>query len=378
MDIKNLDNTYVAHTYGREDIVIESGKGSLLYDENGKEYIDLGSGIAVNIFGAADEEHMAAVNAQLQKIAHTSNLYYTRPCAELAELLCEKSGMKKVFFGNSGAEANECAIKVARKYSHDKYGDGRNVILTLNNSFHGRTVTTLSATGQDHFHQHFFPFTEGFRYGIDTIDEPDVCAVMLEIVQGEGGVNAVPEETLELIAKKAAEKDILVIVDEVQTGLGRTGSFFAYMDTPLKPDIVTSAKGLGGGLPIGAALFGEKTENVLNPGDHGSTFGGNPAVAAGAVSIIKRIDDALMADVRRKSDIVFSMLENAEGVESVTGKGLMIGIKGVRPAAEMKKELLEKGVIVLTAKDKLRLVPALNIPEELLIKAAEKILEVLK
>lgn len=371
MDTKELDNQYVAKAYNRFDVVLTSGKGATLYDENGKKYIDFGAGIGVNAFGCADEKWIKAVEEQLGKVQHTSNLYYTEPCARLAKLLCEKSGMKKVFFGNSGAEANEGAIKFARKYSFDKYGEGRSTIITLKNSFHGRTITTLAATGQDSFHTVFGPFTQGFKYcpandveALKNMATDDVCAIMFECIQGEGGVNNLDNDFVQAAAEIAKEKDILLVVDEVQTGNGRTGKYFAYQNFGIKPDIVTTAKGLGGGLPIGAVLFGEKLKDTVAPGTHGSTFGGNPVVAAGACSIVERIDDEFLEKVREKSEYIRSFLANVKGVKSITGMGLMLGVETEKSAAEVANECLAAGLLVLTAKTKIRLLPPLNISEE--------------
>ena len=383
-DLISTDKQYVANTYNRFPIELVSGKGSRVYDKDGKEYIDMGSGIGVTAFGIADNEWVSAVSEQAAKLQHMSNLYYTEPCAKLAQLLCEKTGLKKVFFANSGAEANECAIKVARKYAAEHKGDDCYTIVTLNNSFHGRTITTLAATGQDHFHKLFKPLTAGFVHtpanDIEalkkTVEENNVAAVMFECVQGEGGVIALEETFVKAIADLAKEKDFLIIVDEVQTGNGRTGKFYGYMNYGITPDIVTTAKGLGGGLPIGAALLGSKVENVLGFGDHGSTYGGNPVCAAGAFSILSRIDNALLADVTKKSEYIFKELEGASGIESVSGMGLMIGIKTVKPASDIVKSAIEKGVLCLTAKDKVRLLPALNIPFEDLQKAIKIIKEV--
>ena len=377
--ITSLDKTYVAGTYGRFPVELVSGKGSILTGSDGKQYIDLGSGIGVTSFGIADETWLAAVTAQLNKLQHTSNLYYTEPCAKLAQALCEKTGMKKVFFSNSGAEANECAIKVARKNSAEKKGPQFHTIVTLKNSFHGRTLTTLSATGQDHFHELFQPLTPGFAYvtanDVDelkqTVAEIPTAGIMLECVQGEGGVVPLEAEFVKAAATLAQEQDIPLIVDEVQTGNGRTGKLYAYMHFGIQPDIVSTAKGLGGGLPIGATLMSEKVQNVLGPGDHGSTYGGNPVCCAGALTVINRLDDALLAEVQKKSDYVFSALEGAPGVESVKGLGLMIGIKTVKPAKEIVNACIQQGVLCLTAKDKVRLLPALNIPMETLKQAVE-------
>ena len=379
MNIKEKDKKYIANTYNRFDLQIVSGKGSLVYDENGKRYIDMGSGIGVTCFGISDDEWVSAVTDQLMKVQHMSNLYYTEPCAVLAEMLCNASGMRKVFFGNSGAEANECAIKVARKYAAEKKGNEYYNIITLVNSFHGRTVTTLAATGQDVFHKDFQPLTTGFLYTPANdfsamkkiIDENKVAAVMLECVQGEGGVNALEAEFLHSVADYCAEKDILLIVDEVQTGNGRTGEMYGYQNFGIKPDIVSTAKGLGGGLPLGATLLGEKVESVLGFGDHGSTYGGNPVACAGAISVIKRMDRAFLDSVKEKSRLVFDSLNGASGVESVSGLGLMIGIKTTKPAKEVVMKCMEKGVLCLTAKDKVRLLPALNISKELLCEAID-------
>lgn len=370
MNTKELDNQYVAHAYGRFDVALTKGQGSTLYDEDGKKYIDFGSGIGVTAFGINDPVWTKAVEEQLHRVQHTSNLYYTAPCAKLAQLLCEKSGMKKVFFGNSGAEANEGAIKFARKYSFDKYGAGRSTIITLVNSFHGRTITTLAATGQDSFHTVFDPFTPGFRYcpandieALQAAATDDVCAVLFECVQGEGGVNNLSPTFVNAIAKLAKEKDILIAVDEVQTGNGRTGTYFAYQQYGITPDIVTTAKGLGGGLPIGAVLFGEKLQDTMTPGSHGSTFGGNPVVAAGACSIVERIDDDFLHEVQRKSEKIRTALAKVKGVQSISGMGLMLGIETDKPAGEVAKACLANGLLILTAKTKLRLLPALNISD---------------
>lgn len=375
MTTKELDSKYIANTYARFPIVLDHGKGSLVWDTEGREYIDMGSGIAVNAFGLADEPWIAAVTAQLGKLQHSSNLYYTEPDALLAEQLCERTGMKKVFFANSGAEANECAIKCARKYAADKYGaDKRYKIVTLVNSFHGRTITTLAATGQDELHQDFQPLTDGFLYtpandcaALKALVESDdaIAAIMFELVQGEGGVTPLTQEFVDCIAEICAGRDILMVCDEVQTGNGRTGSLYAWMQYGIAPDIMSTAKGLGGGLPIGACLFGEKTEHTLTAGTHGSTFGGNPAVCAGALNILSRIDDALLAEVKVKSEYIKRALDGAPGVESVAGLGLMLGIKTTKPLNDVVAACRENGVLVLTAHGKMRLLPALNIPMEL-------------
>lgn len=383
MGIKELDQTYIAGTYNRFPVEIVSGKGSLAYDENGKEYIDMGSGIGVTSFGIADDIWQKAIIDQIGKVQHMSNLYYTSPCVKLAQLLCEKSGMKKVFFNNSGAEANETAIKAARKYSAGKKGEDCFTIVTLINSFHGRTLTTLAATGQENFHKLFTPLTPGFVHvaagDVDglkkTVAKEKIAGIMIECVQGEGGVIPLSEDFVKAVAAIAKEEDIPLIVDEVQTGNGRTGAFYSYMNFEIQPDIVSTAKGLAGGLPIGAVLLGEKVENIFGPGDNGSTFGGNPVSCAAAVSVVSRIDDALLAEVKEKSKYIFETLQGAKGIESVTGMGLMIGVKTEKPAAEVLKGCMERGVLCLTAKDKVRLLPALNIPMEVLKKAVDVIKE---
>lgn len=379
-EIKERDQKYVLGTYSRFDVEIVSGSGSCAVDSEGKKYIDMGSGIAVNTFGYADKEWVKAVTEQLSKLQHTSNLYYTEPCGELAELLCKKTGAKKVFFSNSGAEANECAIKTARKYAESRgVKDGK--IVTLRQSFHGRTLGTLAATGQDVFHKDFLPLCGGFLYAEPgntaelkkLIETENVIAVMFECIQGEGGVLPLEKEYVKDMERLAREKDILLIADEVQCGNGRTGAMYAYMNYGIVPDIVTTAKGLGGGLPIGATLFFDKTENVLKAGEHGSTFGGNPAVCAGAVSVVSRLNDALFEDVKRKSDYIFAELSGADGVKSVSGMGLMIGIETEKDASEVVKKCMENGVLVLKAKNKVRLLPPLNISDKELEKAVEVI-----
>lgn len=377
MNTKELDKAYVAGTYGRYDVAIKSGKGSTLIDEDGKEYIDFGSGIAVNTFGASDDVWKQAIISQLDKIQHTSNLYYNENGARLAQMLCEKTGMKKVFFSNSGAEANECAIKAARKYGTDKNPD-KNVIITLENSFHGRTITTLSATGQDVFHKNFTPFTGGFIHvpanNIETLNNEiteNVAAIMIEIVQGEGGVNTLSEEFLAEIERITTENDILLVIDEVQTGNGRCGKLYSYMNFDLTPDIVSTAKGLAGGLPMGATLLGEKLENTLSKGTHGSTFGANPICCAAAISNITRLTDEFLTDVMKKSTYIIETLKNVKGVKSVSGLGLMLGIETEKPAGEIIAKCIEKGLLVLSAKEKVRLLPPLNITEEELSKGLE-------
>ena len=378
-EIIKTDNEYVANTYARFPLVLKEGKGSLVYDETGREYIDMGSGIGVTAFGIADDEWQAAAAKQLGKRQHMSNLYYTEPCAELAKLLCAKTGMKKVFFANSGAEANECAIKTARKWGCENKGEEYSTIVTLVNSFHGRTITTLAATGQEHYHEDFGPLTPGFVYAeandLESVKklvaENKVCAVMFECVQGEGGVIPLTAQFVQGLAELAEKENFLLIADEVQTGNGRTGELYAYMNFGIKPDIVSTAKGLGGGLPLGACLMGEKTGNVLKFGDHGSTFGGNPVCCAGALSIISRIDGALLSQVKQKSEYIVDELSGADGVESVSGMGLMLGIKTKKPVKDVLNECMANGVLCLTAKDKLRLLPALNIPVDVLVRAVD-------
>ena len=383
MNIKELDNKYVASTYARFPICIVSGKGALAYDENGKEYIDLGTGIAVNTFGYSDTEWVKAVEAQLETLQHTSNLYYSEPCAKLAEILCNRTGMNKVFFSNSGAEANECAIKVARKYGEIKKGAEYTTIITLKDSFHGRTITTLAATGQDVFHKDFLPLTNGFVYAeknnIDNVkqllNENKCCAIMFEVVQGEGGVLPLDEAFLLELQKLAAEEEILLIADEVQCGNGRTGELYGYMNFNIKPDIVSTAQGLAGGLPMGATLLGSKVKDILGVSMHGSTFGGNPVCAAGALNIISRLDEDTLAGVKARSAYIFNELSNAKGIKSVSGLGLMIGIETERPASDIIDECRENGVLIIKAKQKVRLLPALNIDMDLLKKAINIIKE---
>ncbi len=386
MDIKQLDKEYIANTYARFPVQLVNGKGSLVYDETGKEYIDLGTGIAVNSFGVADGEWKKAVVEQLDKIQHTSNLYFNGPCALLAQKLCDRTGMKKVFFSNSGAEANECAIKAARKYGELKKGKDHFTVITLKNSFHGRTITTLSATGQDVFHEHFTPMTDGFAYAAANdiedakrlVKSHKCCGVMVELVQGEGGVMPLDKEYVKKLKALAEEEDLLFMVDEVQTGNGRTGTLYAYMQYGIEPDVVTTAKGLGGGLPIGATMLGEKVKDLFTPGLNGSTFGGNPVCAAGALNILNRIDEKLLGEVREKSEYVFRSLNGANGVKSVSGLGLMIGIESEKDASEVIANCIKRGVLVIKAKNKIRLLPALNIPWEQLEKAIEILKEELK
>ena len=382
MDIKQKDKKYVLGTYGRYDLLIVRGAGAECEDETGKKYIDLGSGIGVNALGYCDGGWIKAVEEQLETLQHTSNLYYTAPCALLAEALCERTGYKKVFFCNSGAEANEAAIKTARKYSFDKYGAGRDKIITLNKSFHGRTMATLTATAQEAMHNYFFPFNEGFVYCDKDIEEikkhKDVCAVMLEFIQGEGGVIPLNKDFAAQVYEYCAANDILFIADEVQTGVGRTGRFLCSEHYGIKPDITTLAKGLGGGLPIGAMLAGEKCEGVMGAGTHGSTFGGNPVVCAGGRYVLSRIDDKLLSEVKEKGEYIKSRLGGVKGVKSVSGLGLMLGIElEEKKAADVVKECISRGVIPLTAKDKVRLLPPLVITMEQLEKAVDVLARVI-
>lgn len=369
MNTQQLDHTYIANTYARYPVTIVRGKGSLVWDENGKEYIDLATGIAVNSFGVSDPAWVRAVTEQLCTVQHTSNLYFTAPDAQLAQLLCEKTGMKKVFFSNSGAEANECAIKAARKYAAEHKGPEYHTIITLKNSFHGRTITTLAATGQDVFHHDFLPLTEGFAYA-EANDLDDLkaqvaahkcAAIMIEVVQGEGGVIPLTQEFVKGAAQLAAAQDILLICDEVQTGNGRTGKLYSYQHFGILPDVVSTAKGLAGGLPMGACLLGEKTADVLTPGTHGSTFGGNPVCAAAALYVQDRLTDELMDEVAQKGEWVRAELTQLPGV-TVSGRGLMLGVESGKPAGALVSDLLSRGVVALTAKTRLRLLPPLTIP----------------
>lgn len=384
-EIKKLDNEYVCNTYNRFNVAFKCGNGSTLYDFNDKKYIDFSSGIGVNAFGVCDPVWAKAVMDQTNRLSHMSNLYYTLPQAQLAHLLCAKTGMKKVFFANSGAEANEGAIKTARKYSHDKYGENRSEIITLVNSFHGRTITTLKATGQDVFHKNFYPFTEGFVYAkANDIDDvlskinDKTCAIMMELVQGEGGVLPLEKEFVKNVEKIAKEKDLLLIIDEVQTGNGRTGYLYAYQGFDINPDIVTTAKGIGGGLPLGAVLFNASVEKVLGFGDHATTFGGNPIVCAGALTVIERLNDEFLNLVKQKGEYIKEFCKQIKNVESVSGMGMMIGVKTTKPARDVVSKCLENGLVVLTAKDKIRFLPPLNITIEELeegLKIFKKVVE---
>ena len=370
--IKELDNENIMHTYGRYDVCLTKGKGVYAYDDNGKKYIDVSSDIGVNSLGYCDDGWVKAVSEQAGTIQHISNYYYNKVAGVLAEKLTKATGLSKVFFGNSGAEANECAIKVARKYSFDKYGRGRDHIITLVNSFHGRTIATLSATGQDVFHNYFFPFVEGFDNAIandieslkNTITDK-TCAVMLETVQGEGGVNILDSEYLQQVRKICDEKDILLIVDEVQTGVCRTGKLYGYMHSGIKPDVVTSAKGLGGGLPIGVCMVNDKLKDVMGPSTHGTTFGSNPVVCAGANYIIDTVNTPeFIEEINKKGAYFKEKIEKIKGVKSVRQQGLMIGIEVEGNAGDIAKKCTENGLLVITAKTLLRMLPPLNIKYE--------------
>jgi len=383
MNTIDKDKTYVASTYNRFPVVLKEGSGSIVFDENGKKYIDLGTGIAVNTFGYSDKAWSEAVAKQASSLNHTSNLYYHEPCAKLAEMLCEKTGFKKVFFSNSGAEANECAIKAARKYAEDKKGADCYNIITLENSFHGRTITTLAATGQDKFHKLFTPLTEGFKHVkpgdketlASYIAEGNVAAVMFELVQGEGGVVPLDKEFVDFIVKICRENDVLVVCDEVQTGNGRTGKLYCYQNYGFMPDIISTAKGLAGGLPLGATLLGDKVKDVFGFGDHGSTFGANPICCAGALSILSRLNDDVLIGVREREQLIRDTLRDAKGISGIYGMGLMLGIEVSCGGPKLASALIEKGVLALTAKNRLRLLPALNIPKDTLIEALNIIKE---
>ncbi len=373
-EILEADHAFIMNTYGRLELVPESGHGAKITDKNGRTYVDFTSGIGVNIFGWNDGEWKKAVKDQLDRFQHVCNYYYCDKAAELAKMLTERSGMCNVFFGNSGAEANEGAIKLARKYSFDKYGDGRNTIVTLNQSFHGRTVTTLAATGQDVFHQYFFPFTGGFKYcepgSAEALREActdDVCAVMLEVVQGEGGVNILDPDYLRAVRELCDEKDILLIADEVQTGIGRCGKLFGFMNAGITPDIVTSAKGLAGGLPIGCFMAGEKCKNTLTAGMHGSTFGANPVSCAAACNVVSRLTDDFLDEVNRKGAYIMQKIRGIDSanIREVRGVGMMIGVAVTVSPKDVLKKAFENGLLVLTAgKDVVRLLPPLTITYE--------------
>lgn len=370
MDTKQLDKQYIMNTYGRYDVALTSGKGCTAFDENGKKYLDVSSGIGVNSLGYCDDGWVEAVTHQAKTLQHVSNYFFHEQPSKLAEKLCNLTPFRKVCFSNSGAEANECAIKVARKYSFDKYGAGRNEIITLRDSFHGRTVTTLSATGQDNFHTYFFPFTEGFKYAeannfdsVKSLVSDKTCAVLIECVQGEGGVNILDKDFVQSVRKLCDEKDIILIVDEVQTGIGRTGKLFCYENFDITPDLITCAKGLGGGLPIGLCMCNKKLENVMQPSTHGSTFAANPVVCAGANYVIDTISgDSFLNEVNKKGAYLRDKLEKLDGVKSVRGLGLMIGIELEKDNAhDIAVKCVENGLLIITAKNLLRMLPPLNI-----------------
>ena len=372
MTTKELDQQYIMHTYGRYDVALAKGKGAVAYDEDGKRYIDVSSGIGVNSLGYCDDGWVQAVTAQAQTIQHMSNYFYSAQASQLAEKLCTLTNMSKLCFGNSGAEANECAIKIARKYSFDKYGDARNEIITLRNSFHGRTVTTLSATGQDVFHNYFFPFTDGFSFveagdmdALKAAVTDKTCAVMLELIQGEGGVNILDKDYVKALVAYCNDNDILVIIDEVQTGVARTGKLFAFQNYGVQPDLFTAAKGLGGGLPIGVCVCGEKLSGVMTPSTHGSTFGANPVVCAGANYVIDTVsNEAFLQDVREKGDYLEQQLRTIPAVKNVRRMGLMVGIEIEQDAHDIAAKCVQNGLLIITAKDVLRMLPPLTITKE--------------
>ncbi len=380
-------NEHIMPTYGRYPVSMNCGHGRMCKDEDGQKYIDFGSGIGTNSLGFCDSSWVEAVCEQVHKIQHTSNYYYTEIQADFAEKLCNITGMSKMFFGNSGAEANECAIKIARKYSFDKYGKDRNKIITLVNSFHGRTIATLSATGQDVFHNYFFPFVGGFDYAeannikdLDSKIDDTVCAVMIEFIQGEGGVLSLEQDFVNHIAEICREKDLVFIADEVQTGVGRTGKFLAAEHYGVKPNVVTLAKGIAGGLPMGVCLADEKCCNVLTKGTHGSTFGGNPVACAGGLAVLNKVTaDGFLDEVNEKSKYLREKLLSIDEVESLSGTGLMVGIKlKSKNAADTVAKALEKGLLLLTAKDKVRLLPPLTITYEEIDKGISIMEEILK
>ena len=374
-EIKALDEQYVMQSYGRHQIAIDHGKGATVWDTEGKEYIDFTSGIGVCSMGYANEGWVNAVTQQASKLAHISNLFYSEPYAKVAQKLCSRTGMADVMFGNSGAEANEAMIKLARKYSYDKYGKGRGTIITLHNSFHGRTITTLAATGQDKFHDYFFPFTEGFRYAdandmdsVEAVAGHDVCGIMFELVQGEGGVLPLDKEFVKKVAQLCAKRDWLLLIDEVQTGVGRTGSLFAFQQYDIQPDVVSFAKGIAGGLPFGGVMANEKCKGVFTAGTHGTTFGGNPVAAAAACYVLDSVDDAMIQQVQEKGKYIREQIEamNLPCLGATRGLGMMIGIdvKGDKTNRELCAKLIESGLLCLTAGSGLRMLPPLVITKE--------------
>lgn len=386
MNTKEKDLKYIMHTYGRYDVALAKGKGAVAYDEDGKRYIDVASGIGVNSLGFCDDGWVKAVTEQASTIQHMSNYFYCEQASTLAERLCTITGLAKVCFGNSGAEANECAIKIARKYSFDKYGEGRNEIITLKNSFHGRTVTTLAATGQDVFHNYFFPFTEGFKY-VDAEDmdalknavTDKTCAVMFELIQGEGGVNILDKAYVQELVSYCQSRDILVIIDEVQTGVGRTGKLFAHQNYEVLPDLMTVAKGIGGGLPIGLCMCGEKLKDVMSPSTHGTTFGANPVVCAGANYVLDRVTtDGFLDEVEQKGAYLEEKLLSLDSVKSVRRMGLMVGIEIEENAHDIAVKCVENGLIIITAKNLLRMLPPLVITNEEIDEAVQILDKTLK
>ena len=374
-EIKALDEQYVMHSYGRFQVAIDHGKGATVWAVDGKEYIDFSAGIGVCSLGYGDPGWVEAVSTQAAKLGHISNLFYTEPYAKVAQKLCVRTGMSNVMFGNSGAEANEAMIKLARKYSFDRYGKGRGTVITLHNSFHGRTITTLAATGQDKFHNYFFPFTEGFRYAdandldsVEVVAGHDVCAVMMELVQGEGGVLPLDLEFVQKVAELCAKRDWLLLVDEVQSGMGRTGSLFAFQQYHIQPDVVSFAKGIAGGLPFGGIMANEKCREVFSPGTHGTTFGGNPVAAAAACHVLDRMDDAFLAQVKEKGAYLRQAIEAMElpCLGKTRGLGMMVGIDvvGEQTNSQLAAKLIESGLLILTAGPGLRLLPPLTITQE--------------
>ncbi len=386
MNTKEKDLKYIMHTYGRYDVALAKGKGAVVYDEDGKRYIDVASGIGVNSLGFCDDGWVKAVTEQASAIQHMSNYFYCEQASNLAERLCTLTGLAKVCFGNSGAEANECAIKIARKYSFDKYGEGRNEIITLKNSFHGRTVTTLAATGQDVFHNYFFPFTEGFKYveagdmdALKNAVSDKTCAVMFEVIQGEGGVNILDKAYVQELVSYCQSRDILVIIDEVQTGVGRTGKLFAHQNYEVLPDLMTVAKGIGGGLPIGLCMCGEKLKDVMSPSTHGTTFGANPVVCAGANYVLDRVTtDGFLDEVEQKGAYLEEKLLSLDSVKSVRRMGLMVGIEIEENAHDIAVKCVENGLIIITAKNLLRMLPPLVITNEEIDEAVQILNKTLK
>lgn len=386
MNTKEKDLKYIMHTYGRYDVALAKGKGAVAYDEDGKRYIDVASGIGVNSLGFCDDGWVKAVTEQASTIQHMSNYFYCEQASNLAERLCTLTGLSKVCFGNSGAEANECAIKIARKYSFDKYGEGRNEIITLKNSFHGRTVTTLAATGQDVFHNYFFPFTEGFKYveagdmdALKNAVSDKTCAVMFEVIQGEGGVNILDKAYVQELVSYCQSRDVLVIIDEVQTGVGRTGKLFAHQNYEVLPDLMTVAKGIGGGLPIGLCMCGEKLKDVMSPSTHGTTFGANPVVCAGANYVLDRVTtDGFLDEVEQKGAYLEEKLLSLDSVKSVRRMGLMVGIEIEENAHDIAVKCVENGLIIITAKNLLRMLPPLVITNDEIDEAVQILDKTLK